>query len=39
MRHLGFREVGVYLHHAQLAGAWRDVVIVERLLSPNCVGG
>jgi phosphinothricin acetyltransferase len=28
----GFREVGVYERHAQLNGAWRDVVIVERLL-------
>ncbi|HVG45337.1 MAG TPA: arsinothricin resistance N-acetyltransferase ArsN1 family A [Longimicrobium sp.] len=27
-----FREVGVYERHAQLDGAWRDVVIVERLL-------
>lgn len=30
----GFREVGIYEHHAQLDGEWRDVVIVERLLSP-----
>jgi L-amino acid N-acyltransferase YncA len=28
----GFRRVGVYERHAQLDGAWRDVVIVERLL-------
>ena len=28
----GFREVGTYERHAQLDGAWRDVVIVERLL-------
>ena len=28
----GFREVGVYEKHGQLDGAWRDVVIVERLL-------
>lgn len=28
----GFREVGTYTRHAQLDGAWRDVVIVERLL-------
>jgi phosphinothricin acetyltransferase len=28
----GFREVGVYEKHARLEGAWRDVVIVERLL-------
>ena len=31
-RKLGFREVGVYERHAQLDGAWRDVVIVELLL-------
>lgn len=28
----GFREVGVYLKHGRLDGAWRDVVIVECLL-------
>lgn len=28
----GFREVGTYERHARLDGAWRDVVIVERLL-------
>jgi L-amino acid N-acyltransferase YncA len=32
LRGLGFREVGVYQRHARLDGAWRDVVIVERLL-------
>ena len=31
----GFREVGVYEKHARLDGAWRDVVIVERLLPSN----
>lgn len=31
-RRHGFREVGVYQRHARLDGAWRDVVIVERLL-------
>jgi L-amino acid N-acyltransferase YncA len=30
----GFREVGVYQRHGKLDGAWRDVVIVERLLRP-----
>lgn len=34
VRH-GFREVGTYRRHAQLDGAWRDVVIVERLLHAN----
>ena len=32
LKKVGFREVGVYLRHAQLDGAWRDVVIVERQL-------
>ena len=31
----GFREVGVYRRHAQLDGVWRDVVMVERLLSAD----
>ncbi len=31
LRAVGFREVGVYLHHAQLDGAWRDVAIFELL--------
>ena len=31
----GFREVGTYEKHAQLDGAWRDVVIVERLIPEN----
>jgi phosphinothricin acetyltransferase len=31
-RRHGFREVGVYERHARLDDAWRDVVIVERLL-------
>ncbi|RPJ84252.1 MAG: N-acetyltransferase family protein [Acidobacteria bacterium] len=35
LRGAGFREVGTYEKHAQLDGAWRDVVIVERLISPN----
>jgi phosphinothricin acetyltransferase len=30
---LGFREVGIYERHGRLDGVWRDVVIVERLLS------
>ncbi len=29
---LGFREVGIYRRHARLDGAWRDTVIVERLI-------
>jgi phosphinothricin acetyltransferase len=31
-RAAGFREVGVHRRHAQLDGAWRDVIVVERLL-------
>ena len=33
VRSLGFREVGIYQHHARLDGVWRDVVIVEKLLT------
>lgn len=33
-RECGFREVGVHRRHGRLDGAWRDVVIVERLLEP-----
>jgi len=40
-RHLltsvGFREVGLYRRHARLEGAWRDVIIVERLLGEAAV--
>jgi L-amino acid N-acyltransferase YncA len=32
LRSLGFREVGVYEKHGRRGGAWRDVVIVEKLL-------
>ena len=31
-RAAGFREVGVYTAHGQLEGAWKDCVIVERLV-------
>ncbi|WP_242341518.1 MULTISPECIES: arsinothricin resistance N-acetyltransferase ArsN1 family A [Anaeromyxobacter] len=31
-RSLGFREVGVHRRHARLDGAWRDVLLVERLV-------
>jgi L-amino acid N-acyltransferase YncA len=30
----GFRVVGVYHRHGKLEGAWRDTVIVEKLLPP-----
>lgn len=29
----GFRAVGVHLRHGQLDGVWRDVLVVERLLT------
>lgn len=29
---LGWRRVGIYRRHGKLDGAWRDVVIVEKLL-------
>jgi L-amino acid N-acyltransferase YncA len=35
VRKMGFREVGIYRHHGRLDGAWRDVVIVERLIEEN----
>jgi L-amino acid N-acyltransferase YncA len=35
VRSVGFREVGIYEKHGQLEGAWRDVVIVERLIERN----
>jgi len=37
IRSLGFREVGVYEKHGRLDGAWRDVIIVERLLPANLI--
>ena len=35
VRSLGFREVGVYEKHGRLDGKWRDVIVVERLLTVN----
>ncbi len=37
-RGLGFREVGTYRRHGRLDGAWRDTVIVERLLGAALEG-
>jgi L-amino acid N-acyltransferase YncA len=31
-RAVGFREVGIYKAHGELEGAWKDCVIVERLV-------
>ncbi|GAC1513589.1 MAG: arsinothricin resistance N-acetyltransferase ArsN1 [Chloroflexota bacterium] len=31
-RRVGFREVGTYYRHAKVEGAWRDCIIVEKLL-------
>jgi len=33
LREAGFREVGIYERHARSRGLWKDVVIVERLLT------
>jgi len=33
----GFRVVGVYRRHGKLEGAWRDCVIVERLLDDDVI--
>ncbi len=35
MRAAGFREVGVYEKQAHLEGAWKDILIVEKLLKEN----
>lgn len=35
MASVGFREVGTYRNHGKLDGAWRDAVIVERLIDEN----
>ena len=32
LRDLGFRELGTHERHGKLDGAWRDVIVVERLL-------
>jgi L-amino acid N-acyltransferase YncA len=32
MARMGFREVGTYRRHGKLDGAWRDCVVVERLI-------
>ncbi len=32
---LGFREVGIYKRHARSRGVWRDVIIVEALLTES----
>lgn len=37
-RALGYRAVGSYHRHGRLDGAWRDVLLVERLLD-EAVGG
>jgi len=37
-RSVGFREVGVYRRHGKLDGAWRDCVIVEKLLGQAAAG-
>ncbi len=38
VRALGFREVGVHRRHGRLDGAWRDVLIVEKLVGDAARG-
>jgi phosphinothricin acetyltransferase len=38
VRGLGFREVGVHRRHARLDGAWRDVLLVEKLVGDAARG-
>jgi L-amino acid N-acyltransferase YncA len=35
MARLGFKEIGIQEKHGKLDGAWRDCVIVERLIPEN----
>jgi L-amino acid N-acyltransferase YncA len=35
MARMGFREVGLHEKHGKLDGAWKDCVIVERLIPEN----
>lgn len=35
MARMGFDEIGVHKNHGKLDGAWRDCVIVERLIPEN----
>ncbi len=35
MERTGFTQVGVHSKHGKLDGAWRDVVIIERLIPEN----
>lgn len=35
MARMGFKEIGVHEKHGKLDGAWRDNVIVERLIPEN----
>jgi phosphinothricin acetyltransferase len=37
-RRCGFRQVGVHQRHGRLDGAWRDVLVVERLIGPARAG-
>jgi phosphinothricin acetyltransferase len=37
-RATGFREVGIHQRHARLDGRWRDVIVVERLLTTVAAG-
>ena len=35
MERMGFTQIGVHKKHGKLDGAWRDVVVIERLIPEN----
>ena len=35
MARMGFAQIGVHVKHGKLDGAWRDVVVIERLIPEN----
>jgi phosphinothricin acetyltransferase len=35
MARMGFTQIGVHMKHGKLDGAWRDVVVIERLIPEN----
>ena len=35
---LGFAQVGIHRRHGRLDGAWKDCILVEKLLGPALVG-
>ncbi len=35
LNRMGFREIGIHERHAKLDGIWKDVVLVEYLITSN----